>query len=194
MTIERTNYNDFFSQGGTEIKETRTIDDVEMKKNCIEIVKNYFEYEGLDVEYSLSGLERRAEIAYSFYYDIKKEMGIDAELVFTEMPNENMLGGYNPDTNEITLNMKYLENPDFKDLSETILHEARHAFQEYAVEHPEKVTVSDKVIDAWKENFDNYIQPCYDFEAYENQEIEKDANYYATTVMDKGTDLNYYIG
>ena len=36
-----------------------------------------------------------------------------------------------------------------------------------------------------------YISPCHDFEAYENQEIEKDANYYADSVMKKGMDLNY---
>ena len=38
---------------------------------------------------------------------------------------------------------------------------------------------------------DHYISPEFDFEAYENQEIEKDANYFADSVMKKGTNLIY---
>ena len=45
---------------------------------------------------------------------------------------------------------------------------------------------------AWKENFDHYIRPQDDFVAYENQEIEKDANYFATTVMRDGINNSNY--
>ena len=51
--------------------------------------------------------------------------------------------------------------------------------------------VKDNIIDVWKDNFDNYIRPDEDFEAYENQEIEKDANYFADSVMKKGTNPYY---
>ena len=73
----------------------------------------------------------------------------------------------------------------------TILHESRHAFQNKCIINPDSVTVKNNIIDVWKDNFDNYISPIFDFEAYENQEIEKDANYYADSVMKKGTDLYY---
>ena len=52
--------------------------------------------------------------------------------------------------------------------------------------------MSEKVIAAWKENFDHYIRPQDDFVAYENQEIEKDANYFATTVMRDGINNSNY--
>ena len=38
-----------------------------------------------------------------------------------------------------------------------------------------------------------HIKPEFDHEAYENQEIEKDANYFADSVMKKGTDAYYYV-
>ncbi len=165
------------------------IDDVEMKKECIGIVKEFYGKE-LDLTFADKGLEGRCEIATDFYKEVKQSMGIDAELSFvTKSPNE--LGGYNPKTNCIELNSNYLEKADCEDLLNTILHESRHAFQGKCIQSPESVTVKNNVIDVWKDNFQNYISPCHDFEAYENQEIEKDANYYADSVMKKGMDVNY---
>lgn len=165
------------------------IDDVEMKKECIGIVKEFYGKE-LDLTFADKGLEGRCEIATDFYKEVKQSMGIDAELSFVpKSPNE--LGGYNPKTNCIELNSNYLEKADCEDLLNTILHESRHAFQGKCIQSPESVTVKNNVIDVWKDNFQNYISPCHDFEAYENQEIEKDANYYADSVMKKGMDVNY---
>ena len=170
-------------------KANDVIDDVEMKKECIDIVKNFYEKK-LDMTFADKGLEGRCEIVSDFYKDVKQSMGIDAELSFvSKAPNE--LGGYNPTTNCIELNSNYLDNPDCEDLLNTILHESRHAFQGKCIENPESVTVKNNVIEVWKDNFQNYVSPCYDFEAYENQEIEKDANYYADSVMKKGMDVNY---
>lgn len=100
-------------------------------------------------------------------------------------------GGYNPLTNKIELNSNYLEKSDCEDLLNTILHESRHAFQNKCIDTPNSVTVKDNIIEVWKDNFDNYIRPDEDFEAYENQEIEKDANYFADSVMKKGTNPYY---
>ena len=83
-----------------------------------------------------------------------------------------------------------MEKPDCENLLNTILHESRHAFQDKCIRQPETVTVKENIIGVWKDNFVNYIKPEDDFEAYENQEIEKDANYFADSVMRKETD--YY--
>lgn len=165
------------------------IDDVEMKKGCIEQVRNFYE-NGNDLDFADKGLESRCDIVSNFYEGLKGEMGIDAELVFENKPPQN-LGGYNPATNRIELNSKYLENPDCENLLNTLIHESRHAFQKKCIEAPDSVTVKDNIIDVWKDNFNNYISPEFDFEAYENQEIEKDANYYADSVMRKGMDTYY---
>ncbi len=170
-------------------KGNDVIDDVEMKKECIGIVKDFYGKE-LDLTFADNGLEGRCKIASDFYKDVKQSMGIDAELSFvSKSPND--LGGYNPRTNCIELNSNYLEKSDCEDLLNTILHESRHAFQGKCIKSPDSVTVKNNVIDVWKDNFQNYISPCHDFEAYENQEIEKDANYYADSVMKKGMDVNY---
>jgi len=165
------------------------IDDVEMKKECIAMVKNFYN-EGLDLDYADAGLKGRCEIASHFYDGVKKSMGIDAELSFETKPT-NRLGEYNPSTNRIELNSNFLEKDDCEDLLITILHESRHAFQTKCIDTPNTVTVKDNIIDVWKDNFDNYIGPDKDLEAYENQEIEKDANYFADSVMRKGTDSYY---
>lgn len=165
------------------------IDDVEMKKSCIELVRNFYK-EGLHIDFAEKGLHGRCEIASSFYNEIKERMGIDAELSFVCKP-PHVLGGYNHVTNKMELNSNYLEQPDCKDLLNTILHESRHAFQNKCIKDPGSVTVKNNIIDVWKDNFNNYISPQFDFEAYENQEIEKDANYYADSIMKKGT-YEYY--
>ena len=160
-----------------------------MKKDCIGLVRNFYN-EGLDLDYADKGLEGRCEIATSFYNDVKEKMGIDADLSFANKPPYN-LGGYDPLTNRIELNSNYLEKADCEDLLNTILHESRHAFQNKCIDTPNSVTVKDNIIEVWKDNFDNYIRPDEDFEAYENQEIEKDANYFADSVMKKGTNPYY---
>jgi len=177
----------------TPLNETKpfneVIDDVDMKKGCISLVRDFYN-EGLDLTYAERGLEGRCEIAMNFYDGVKQKMGIDTELTFSHMP-PHKLGGFDAAVNRIELNSKFLENTDCEELLNTILHESRHAFQFKCVNSPDSVTVKNNIIDVWHDNFDNYIDAAYDFEAYENQEIEKDANYFADSVMKKGTDLNY---
>ena len=43
-----------------------------------------------------------------------------------------------------------------------------------------------------KDNLKNYIPPQFDFEAYECQPIEADANYFADSVMKKGQNSHLY--
>lgn len=189
MTTFESNSLEKFTQPWNETKFPTVIDDVEMKKGCIELVKD-FNSEGFDLDFAEKGLEGRCEMVSDFYDSVKEIMGIDAELQFSNIP-ENMCGGYNSATNRIELNSKFLENPDCKDLLNTLLHESRHVFQQRCIDNPESVTVKDNIIDVWKDNMNNYISPEFDFEAYENQEIEKDANYFADSVMRKGSDYLY---
>jgi len=92
-------------------------------------------------------------------------------------------GGW--DGEAITINANHLAGD--KPVSEnvdTIVHEGRHAYQDYALSHPE--TVSDPaVVDAWRENMEpgNYIDPSLDPEGYVNQPIEADAWGYAAEIQ-----------
>lgn len=189
MSTFEINNIDKFTLPWNETKFPKVIDDVDMKKGCIELVKD-FNRDGLDLTFAENGLEGRCEIALNFYESVKEIMGVDAELCFANM-SENICGGYNSVTNRIELNSKYLENPNCKELLNTILHESRHTFQQKCIDNPNSVTVKNNIIDVWKDNMKNYISPDLDFEAYENQEIEKDANYFADSVMRKGENYLY---
>ena len=171
--------------GWQEFRKNDVIDDLDMKKGCIDIVSQFFT-EGKQMDYAENGMEGRCEIANQFYEDIKEEMGITATLCFDPTMAPNELGGYDPQTDTIRLNANYLENGDCTGLMETILHESRHAYQHRCVDHPELSTLSDTLIAAWKENLEHYIRPEFDFVAYENQEVEKDSNYFAGTTLRDG--------
>ena len=168
----------------------KKIDDVEMKKGCIDVVKDFYD-NNLDLHYEEQGMEGRAFISNSFYECVKEQMGIDAELMFSPI-SPNDAGGYNSGTNTIELNTNYLEKGECDDLLNTILHESRHAFQQKAIANPESVSIKGNLIEVWKDNFKNYIHPQFDFEAYESQPIEADANYFADSVMRKGQNNSLY--
>lgn len=157
------------------------INEVEMRQGCISIV-NQFHDEGLFEEYATTGLEGRMHIADLFFKRISNMMGIDTEFNFVPLPYSTE-GGYNPSTKTIDLSMKSLENPDCTSLLNTILHELRHAFQHRAILYPESVSTDKIQIDAWRFNFDNYISPSLDYEAYRNQPIEADAFDYADKLV-----------
>ena len=72
----------------------------------------------------------------------------------------------------------------------TVVHELRHAYHHAAVDNPTRFQVSQETIDAWKDSFDNYRdtgdfmddygmsrQEAYD--AYRNQDVERDARWFA---------------
>ena len=123
-----------------------------------------------------------------FYNSFSELTGSRPYLSFTKMGPRNM-GAYNPENNTITLNRDLLEKENPDKLMSTILHEARHAYQHYAVEHPDRVTVSAETIAEWKENFNYYIRPEYDFNAYVNQPVEADADSFADLAMYAGYSL-----
>jgi len=58
---------------------------------------------------------------------------------------------------------------------DTVAHEGRHAFQHYAVAHPE-VHDDPFEVAAWRDNFANYLTAeLYGYEAYRYQPVEADA-------------------
>lgn len=164
-----------------EQQDLSYINEGDMKHGCISIVEQFKEM-GMFEEYADSGLEDRMRIATSFYNEVSKTMGIDTELSFVPMPY-SMQGGYDPSTNSIELNINSLENPDCSSLFNTILHESRHAFQHHSVLNPDSVSIDNNTIDIWRQNFENYISPWLDYEAYREQPVEADAFDFADNMV-----------
>jgi hypothetical protein len=95
---------------------------------------------------------------------------------------ENMFGGW--DGESIKVNRDHLmgEQPVMENV-DTIIHEGRHAYQDYAISHPE--IISDPgVVETWSDNMQDYkdIQ-TYGPEIYQDQPVERDAWSYATAIQ-----------
>ena len=101
------------------------------------------------------------------------------------------LGSYNYDTNTIKLNKEVLEassrDPEaMKTVINTILHEGRHAYQNYNVYvrsiHPDLAEVG-----KWRQNLENYRDPkIWGFQNYYWQPVEIDAREFAKNVLNQG--------
>lgn len=166
------------------------INEVDMNNACISIVERY-QNEGLLEEYAESGLNDKMRIATAFFDEVSEAMGIDTDFSFIPMPY-GMEGGYDPSKNSIELNINSLENPNCNSLFNTILHESRHAFQHRAVDNPDSVSVDNNTIESWRQNFDNYISPWLDYEAYREQPVESDAFDYADNILPEITMVNSF--
>lgn len=98
-----------------------------------------------------------------------------------------VLGAYNAETREIDINVSQFDECSLYGkepgrLTQTCLHEGRHALQhqvaEGAVNYPDS-----KVAEEWKHNLeaDNYISYKRNPKAYYNQPVERDAREFAET-------------
>ena len=107
---------------------------------------------------------------------------------------EGLWGGYDPETKDITINSHYAEQSDYGtyiEVIDTLIHEGRHAYQDYNVNvseiHPRHSEVA-----SWAETMEGgkwgYWGDCSSLmgqRLYEQQSIEIDARNFAADVMDK---------
>lgn len=105
-------------------------------------------------------------------------------------------GYYNPETNRVYLNGCYLTAEDGYQVSRTVIHEMRHAYQKYAITHPERVLTSQETIKAWSGNQPpvgyKSMNAGYSFEEYISQPVEWDAKSFAGQLMElKGISPEY---
>lgn len=104
------------------------------------------------------------------------------------------LGGYNPDTKDIILNVEMLKSNDSAALRETldtIIHEGRHAYQDYNVNECEVHSRHSEVL-SWAETmkggkwgYCGGSSSLLGQRLYEQQSIEIDARNFAADVLDK---------
>jgi DNA repair exonuclease SbcCD ATPase subunit len=86
------------------------------------------------------------------------------------------------DGNTIYINKAHVSNRDTKYVIDTILHEGRHSYQNYAISHP-SVRSDLKQVNKWRKNFRHYLNPSiYGQEFYESQPVEADARTYAEKI------------
>lgn len=85
--------------------------------------------------------------------------------------------------NKIILNKLLFEEENPRKIIRTLLHEARHAFQYFAVEHTWRAKPDESNIYSWDCSIENYISSDVDFNMYQSQSIEADADDFAERVV-----------
>jgi len=107
------------------------------------------------------------------------------EIYVDDTLEPNTFGGYDPETGTITVNASHLDSDmPVDEFIDTIVHEGRHAYQDYAVKNP-GVHADAEQVNSWAENMQpgNYLRPeDYGQEIYEHQPVEDDAWNYATHI------------
>lgn len=122
--------------------------------------------------------------------DVNSNLGtnVTAEIEYFHDESMRTRGYYNPETNRVYLNECYLTAEDGYQVSRTVVHEMRHAYQKYAITHPEKVLTSRETIEAWLGNQPplgyKSMNAGYSFEEYVSQPVEWDAKSFAGQLME----------
>ena len=91
---------------------------------------------------------------------------------------EGDFGGYDPSTNTLQVNEYMLYNSD--EAADTIAHELWHCHQHERAENPQSALDFQ-----YQHNFDNYIRPELDQQAYEDQLVEAEARAFANQFKDR---------
>ena len=97
--------------------------------------------------------------------------------------DENVFGGYDCNSSVIVINANHLSSEmPVDEFIDTIVHEGRHAYQDYAINNPGFVN-NTELVNSWAENRKNILSADeYGQEIYATQPVEADAWNYATTI------------
>jgi len=125
----------------------------------------------------------RLKVLQSVENKMAEVHGRPSALVKTKPMKPGEFGGYDRETRIITLNEVHIKSGDIREITDTVVHEGRHAYQHYAVEHPSFHPDAAQV-ETWRHNFDHYLPAeIYGQEIYESQPIEADARDYADEII-----------
>ena len=153
----------------------------DLENKCITRVEEKLHGQKMDDVLRSLSPEERIQFIEDVADDAFKALGIEMEPV-QYYRGDNALGYYNRETNRIYLNEAYVTCDNIYFVKEqifTVFHESMHAVQWRAVEDIANggngMGFSKERLLEWAENFDHYIRPEVDFEAYRNQPLERDA-------------------
>lgn len=133
-------------------------------------------------------LEERQSVLQMVEYKIAEiEHRNPCQLNYQDMPYGS-LGYYDPMTKEITLNSRYVNSDEFvsyKETLDTLIHEGRHAYQDYNMTERE-VHPREGEVNMWKWNQEEVGYQVCDYvgwEIYAMQPVEADARAFAEDVL-----------
>lgn len=170
-----------------EIQHIEAPEDNIQVKEATEAIENiegtkYNEWKELSVE-------ERADVLQKIENSVAEVAHRPSCIINVKPLGENNYGFFDSETGEITVNSNYLTSSyeDYSECLDTIIHEGRHAYQNYNVYY-EQVHPNSKDISDWDSNWNlnGYQDPqTYGFEAYWNQPVEADAREFAEKIKNR---------
>ena len=162
----------------------------EMGTNCRSIM-NDMETVFEDSNWENLSPEDRAKAFDEVAKRIGRECNIEIKGVkyFWFPPN---VRGFENGDGYLHLHEKYLSDSSLKeDALHTLFHEARHTFQNAAIQDPDSYGVDARTAEKWKRNLENYLTPeKFGYYRYYKQPVEVDANEFADYVLKNRGDEN----
>lgn len=154
-----------------------------------EISERMTQIEGLEYsEWKKLSFEERMEVLQKVEHEVADVAHRPACSISYKQLGEKFYGYYTPGSSHITINSDYVRSNSFKDYKETLdtlIHEGRHAYQDYNLNerevHPRQGDISN-----WKMNEQNYGYQNvehYGFKLYQMQPVEADARAFAEDVL-----------
>lgn len=140
-------------------------------------------------EWKEMSVDRRADVLQKIEDSVAEIARRPSCTINIKSLSENNYGYFDPETCEITVNSDYMSSSyeDYCECIDTIIHEGRHAYQNYNVYY-EQIHPNSKEVSDWDSNWNLYgyqDAQTYGFEAYWNQPVEADAREFAERVKDR---------
>lgn len=174
----------------TEVFENKQylseVDEIRINETA-DIMTEVFSEEVI-VSWSELSLEEKSVKLNEYYTKAGQNLGIDTKGVIVEpMYSESgtISYGYNAGNGYIHLNEAVVDDPGMLgQVLETSTHEMRHQLQFDVIANPSAFSdFPDDVLEKWKYEWNNYINPDYDFQGYYEQAIETDARDFSEDVL-----------
>ena len=111
---------------------------------------------------------------------LQKELGVDYKFKVTNDPDKGLGGSYSPGSNTIEINANGNAFDDPRTAIRTLVHEARHAYQE---QQGKKSNTDYQKMCGY--NNDNYTSSSHDYVRYKEQYIERDSRKFGHNTVNK---------
>lgn len=184
---------------GFETKEINNSEGVEYSEVDIErietagdIMGEIFTDEVISNWENLS-VEERTSYLNEYYAKAGQALGLDTKGVYTD--DLYAIYGYgtqgvNSGDGYLGIDVRLVSDPSqLEELLNTTTHEMRHQLQNDALRNPDAFPdIPKETLERWQYEMNNYIDPSYDFEGYQNQVIETDARAFAEEVVNDFVD------
>jgi hypothetical protein len=175
--------NDFVNSS-SDTKKTVNIREYGLHE-CSDSAKNIFTPK-LISEWGNMSYEQQNRVVQEYSKAIAEGLNIDFKgIVFEQMKPTDL--GYNRGDGYIYLNDNFLkDSSQIISLIDTVAHEARHQFQQEAIQNPEKFGLDQATVSEWSAGINNYTDKYateYDPWGYFYNPIEIDARYFGESMV-----------